>query len=71
MVEILQPSSTNLMSKYVAAVDLGATSGRICIGWIEKFLINHLEVKPRFPPVGLREGSYLSSMIVQDAIQRP
>ncbi len=24
------------MSKYVAAVDLGATSGRICIGWIEE-----------------------------------
>jgi len=24
------------MNRYVAAVDLGATSGRICIGWIEE-----------------------------------
>lgn len=36
MVEILQPSSVNLeMSNHVAAVDLGATSGRVCLGWVE------------------------------------
>ena len=35
MVETLQPSLDNPMTQFVAAVDLGASSGRVCLGWIE------------------------------------
>ena len=32
------------MSKYVAAVDLGATSGRVCLGWLEEGLLKLEEI---------------------------
>ena len=32
------------MSKYLAAVDLGATSGRVCLGWLEEGKLNLEEI---------------------------
>ena len=44
MVETLPHSLDSFMSQFVAAVDLGASSGRVCLGWIESGKIKLEEI---------------------------